>query len=179
MPVSMDWTWPLHLAAMVVFGLMLLQGPLMLGRAFLNRGALIQRMRESTGRSRQLRVTVFSSVPRWLIVACAVMFLYAMINFALSVMKMSDGSPVEKDGKFFLERRGKQVREIDRAEFRRREALEVRAFSGHWMIFSLLPAVYFFCVHGRVRELVAGEEKLAGEIVDEKVTEANPPLAPP
>jgi hypothetical protein len=155
-PISMHWTWPLHLAAMVVFGLMFLQGPLLVGCALVNRGSFMQRLRDSQNRNRQMRAAVFSSVPRYLIVACIAMFAYAFINFGLFATKMSDGSPAEKNGKYFLEQHGKQIREIDQAEFRRLEALEVRGFSGHWMLFSLVPAIYFFCVHGKVREFVGG-----------------------
>jgi hypothetical protein len=178
-PVSMHWTWPLHLAAMVVFGLMCLQGPLLVGRALVNRGSFMQRLRESQNRDRKMRAAVFSSVPRYLIVACIAIFVYAMINLALFATKISDGSPVEKNGKFFLEQHGKQIREIDQAEFRRLEALEVRGFSGHWMLFSLVPAVYFFCVHAKVREFVGGEAQRDNVDADKRISESNPPLTPP
>jgi hypothetical protein len=186
-PVSMHWTWPLHLAALVVFGLMFWQGPLLFGRAVVNRGSFMQRLRESQNRNRQMREAVFSFMPRYLIVACIAMLAYAIINIVLFATKMSDGSPEEKNGKYFLEQHGKVIREIDQAEFRRLEALEARGFSGHWMIFSFVPAVYFFFVHGRVRELVGGVGIREREIVDRAVVEANPPsprqvpsdLAPP
>ena len=52
---------------------------------------------------------------------------------------------------FPLTNHGRIVREVNEEEFRDKQRLEVRGVSGHWMLFSALPTLYFLAVYPRVR----------------------------
>jgi hypothetical protein len=80
---------------------------------------------------------IFKYAPQWMQKACNVFGIYAFINFFLFMVLMSDGSPHEKDGRYFLQNHGHTIREITESEFHRYQAYIVRGFSGHWMIFSM------------------------------------------
>lgn len=53
------------------------------------------------------------------------------------------GSPVIRDGGYFLVNHGSVLRELTEQEFRRADGIEARFFSGHWMIFYGTAALYF------------------------------------
>ena len=76
-------------------------------------------------------------------------FIYAGINFMYSITLLSEGSPVIQDGNLVLLDHGHYVRELSEAEFFALKRAGVRAFSRHWLVFFLIPALYFRYVnHG-------------------------------
>ena len=76
-------------------------------------------------------------------------FIYAGINFMYSITLLSEGAPVIQDGNLVLLDHGRYVRELSEAEFFALKRAGVRAFSGHWLVFFLIPALYFRYVnHG-------------------------------
>ena len=79
---------------------------------------------------------LFEHAPRWMRRSLTVFGFYALINFALFMVLMREGSPSRRDGKYVLRNRGTVVREISQAEYHRRQGYVVRGFSGHWMLFS-------------------------------------------
>ncbi len=70
-------------------------------------------------------------------------FIYAGINFMYSVTLLSEGSPVIQDGNLVLLDHGRYVRELSESEFFELKRAGLRAFSGHWLVFFLVPALYF------------------------------------
>ena len=151
-PVSMAATWPLHLATMGVFAMMVFA--LVAEQKKQPRRpatGLFGRWREAQRSSKEFQSRLLGAVPGVLRVACVLVFLYAIVNFALFMFLMEGGSPGIKDGQPYLHHRGRKVRDLTMEEYRRLLAYEARGFSGHWMVFSLLPTVYFLSVHSRLR----------------------------
>jgi hypothetical protein len=135
--VSMGRVWPLHPATMAVVLIMVLflvgkQGP---------------RPRKNEFQSGPLAL-----VPRALRWACLGVFLYAILNFGLFFRLMEGGSPAVDHGTYSLRNRDRKIRDLTEPEYQRFLAYEVRGFSGHWMFFSLVPAIYFLVVYPRLRE---------------------------
>jgi hypothetical protein len=86
---------------------------------------------------------IFSALPGWARHLISVFFVYAIINLALFVFLSGRGVPSERDGKYALHSHGSVIRELSEEEYDRHKAYELRAFSGHWMVFYLIPALYF------------------------------------
>ncbi len=78
-------------------------------------------------------------------------FIYAGINFMFSVTLLSEGSPVIQEGNLVLLDHGRYVRDISEAEFYALKRAGLRAFSGHWLVFFLIPALYFKYVNHRTK----------------------------
>ena len=78
-------------------------------------------------------------------------FVYAGINFMYSVSLLSEGSPVIQDGNLVLLDYGHYVRELSEAEFFALKRAGVRAFSGHWLVFFFIPALYFRYVNHQTK----------------------------
>jgi hypothetical protein len=79
----------------------------------------------------------FHSAPGWLCTLTLVSFVYALVNFGVFAIVLTEGGRVhERDGKYFLQRGGNVLRELSEAEYHRQQAYVVRGFSGHWMLFA-------------------------------------------
>jgi hypothetical protein len=126
-PVSMQLTWPLHIAAIVVFS------------------SMIFSIRKTSPHAGPFRPwgSVPRHVPTAVILLCVALVVYSVVNFALFVERTKDGSPIEENGRYLLLRGGKESRELSREEYDQLSIYAVRGFSGHWMVFSLIPAIYF------------------------------------
>jgi hypothetical protein len=125
------WLWVLHLGALGVV--------LLLSLTFWPVLSPMQQYR-----------MFFAPLPihaRWAVVGC---FIYAILNFTLFFFSAAtfDGTPAIQDGQYVLLTHGPNgeqhvMRVITEEEYNWREARIFRAFSGHWMIFYLAPALYF------------------------------------
>src|SRR5262245_25121454 len=77
--------------------------------------------------------------PPWLCKLVAVFVFYAVFNFIFTLTCLLErGNPQRVDGEWVLMDHGKVIRKLTPEEYERREVYEVRAFSGHWMLFSSL-----------------------------------------
>ncbi|QXE84908.1 hypothetical protein KP003_10860 [Geomonas nitrogeniifigens] len=74
-------------------------------------------------------------------------FIYVLINFGTCMVGMEFGGPLVEDGKFLLKNHGKVIRALTELEYRKMKSYEMRLFSGHWVIFSYLPALFFTYVY--------------------------------
>jgi hypothetical protein len=161
--ISMGWVWPLHVAVIAVFAAMF----------FVARPARDKKQNEDgatgTWRQRVLRTvrTVFSnrgpsfgefwaSVLRWVpvpvIVLSVATLIYTFLNASVFLERAKSGSAVEENGNYFLKRSGQTVRNLDRNEFDLIRTYEVRGFSGHWMLFALIPTVFSIFVYPHLSE---------------------------
>jgi hypothetical protein len=89
-------------------------------------------------------------VPRWLWRVGGVFFVYVIASAAF-YGATHEGQANVVNGAYALTSHGKVVREVSEPEFRDAERLEVRGVSGHWMLFSAIPAAYFLVVYPRAR----------------------------
>ena len=86
---------------------------------------------------------VLASMPRWATSLAVLLMVYAVVNFFLSfVLSEGGANPDVWDGKYVLQSHGKLVRELSEREYHLQLAYQLRGFSGHWMIFYLLPALF-------------------------------------
>lgn len=83
---------------------------------------------------------------------CFAVVVYTAVNFAVFINLM-EGTPEVKNGRYYLHHHGQIIREITEVEYGRFRAYEVRGFSGHWMLFSLLPMVFFGYIVPEFRKL--------------------------
>ena len=115
------WVWVLHVGIFVAFiPMVLVQG---------------------WAPKNDFRNKMFASIPRWAGYALKFFCAYAAINFILFLMlSRGGGVPEVHDGKHVLQGKG-WVQELSEKEYEWQKAYAVRGFSGHWMIFYLLPAL--------------------------------------
>jgi hypothetical protein len=116
--------WVLHLGIFVVFIPMLFVQGLAPKKDFWNK--------------------IFAAMPRWARYTIKAFLAYAVINFALFFFLSKGGVPDERDGKYVLHNHGQVIRELSEHEYELQKAYVIRGFSGHWMIFYLLPALVFW-----------------------------------
>lgn len=117
------FVWALHIGIFVSFV------PMVLAQQSPRRGDFWQKL--------------MSRLPTWQRYAVKGLFAYTVINFALFFYLSSGATPQERDGKYVLLNHGTLIRELSADEYERQNAYIVRGFSGHWMIFYLVPALYF------------------------------------
>ncbi len=106
------------------------------------------RRHQATGRMPR---GVLGQVPAPVRAAAGAVFVYAILNFGLFIREMSRGSPMARDGRYYRADHGRIVGEIPEAEYRRLQAIEVRGFSGHWLVFYGAPAIFFGFVEGKAK----------------------------
>ncbi len=144
--LSMSNAWPLHLGAIVVFGAMVM---VLVAKKKGKRPARKTEESYLTWWSNAIyedqksMTEIIRSFPMTIRILCAGVFLYTLVNFALFIINSEGGGPFAENGKYFLKSHGRVVRELSEQEFYRFRAYELRGFSGHWILFSLIPTVYF------------------------------------
>ena len=70
-------------------------------------------------------------------------FLYVFVNFFIVLQNIKDGMAEIIDGKYVLNNKG-IITEITENIYYKRKFLEMRLFSGHWIIFSVFPTFYYY-----------------------------------
>jgi hypothetical protein len=116
-------------------------------------------VRDGMELARQGPSAVFRAATRgiraWQLVIVLGAFFYAGVNFFYVVGQTFDGEPTRiASNRFAIMNKGQVIREISSEEFTRRQRLDVRLSSGHWILFSVLPFLYFTATrkHGRDAE---------------------------
>lgn len=112
---------------------------------------LFGNLRAASRQSRDFQARVLSLVPPAARLLCVAIFAYAGVNFGLFLLQV-DGSTAQIDGQHYLHNHGVKIRDITVAEAQRHRRLVTRGFSGHWLLFSTLPAVYFYFVERSLRD---------------------------
>jgi hypothetical protein len=69
-------------------------------------------------------------------------FIYVGINFFLSTNKLQDGSPEIIDTHYALNNKG-EITFVEKKQYVEMLYYQLKAFSGHWILFSIIPLVYF------------------------------------
>ena len=110
-------------------------------------GAMISNLRSRARGPRFARFGIFDlipDVPTWGKLLFAAVFIYAGINFGWFFSAISGGTVEQRDdGHYVLSDHGRFIRELDEDGVRAFHAWEVRAFSGHILVFLVLPGLYF------------------------------------
>lgn len=142
-PISMDDTWPLHVWAMAAFALLIFDGIRFQRRARRREGESLFTFWSRSSRDGQRSFgRLVEMMPLPVVVVVVALVAYTFINFFAFGLGVR-GTAAEEDGRYYLHDHGTRLRDLSRAEYVRYRALEVRGFSGHWMLFSAIPTVYF------------------------------------
>lgn len=87
---------------------------------------------------------LFGLLPLWGQASILIFGLYAMINFYLVIGNIQPGSLDVLDGQYILRQDGQVVQELTANEYHLQQTYRARVASGHWMIFYLMPALFFW-----------------------------------
>ncbi len=122
--------------------------------------AMVARLRRAGAPTRpwgRLRIydwrALASPVPepmRWLTFA---LVLYVLVNFLLSLALAGSVTATASGGRFYLSPPGAEPREVSGEEYDAHHRVTARLFSGHLLLFYLVPLVYFRFVDPRLAEL--------------------------
>ena len=138
--ISMSFVWPLHVLTLAVCGAMAYTA----NKVF----ALQSTPKKSMKLSDQLKFGLRIVKSTWpMILLCLASVFYTADNFGRCMKLMRSGLTTQKDGKYYLESHGVKIREINKNEYNRFCTNETRAFSGHWMLFSLISVTFFFFIY--------------------------------
>ena len=84
-----------------------------------------------------------SRIPLALRVILLVVMAYTAYNFSLFIQRSENGLPEKVGSSYVVKNKGRIVRPSNEAEYRQGQKWLVRGFSGHWILFSLLPVLFF------------------------------------
>lgn len=70
-------------------------------------------------------------------------FVYAFINFFVTFQYIANGIAEIINEKYVLNNHG-EITEITKEIYGKQKIYEIRLFSGHWMLFSIIPMFYFY-----------------------------------
>lgn len=93
---------------------------------------------------RSLAVFRLVPIPVW--AAAPVVFSYFMFSFFVVLGALRDGQPRESAGRLYLDYKGRFVRDLTPEEYQRLSAIETRLATGHAIIFTAVPALFFLCI---------------------------------
>lgn len=142
-PLALDWAKWMHFAVFACF------------LAMAAHGAALQRAIRRRVRDEEAVEPWFEAqVPRWVWGVGGPFFVYVLAS-AVFYFATHEGQAHVVDGKFALTSHGRVIREVSEPEFRDAQRLEVRGVSGHWMLFTAIPAAYFLVISPRARAALA------------------------
>lgn len=90
---------------------------------------------------------IFKETPTWMAIIAGAGFIYAFINFMLSMFSQQ-GTPSIQDGQFILQNHGKLIKNLTEQEYHHYKANEIRGFSGHWVLFYGIATALLFKYSG-------------------------------
>jgi hypothetical protein len=87
-----------------------------------------------------------SSKKYWISVFLLAFFLmsYVAFNFIACAIELRFASPAIWSGEYVLQSHGSLVKKLTLSEYTHYQYIEARLFSGHWLIFSFVPMVFYF-----------------------------------
>ena len=154
LPLSMAYTWPLHLVAMGVFAAMIISYS-RFHKAELQRMGVLPlkkgRLKVIRVKQSEVQARMMALIPLPIKLLCLAALLYTAFNFLYFLSQTQGGTPTFEDGVYLLEHRGEFIRNLTQAEYQALLTNQVRGFSGHWMLFTLVPFIYFKMVHPKMK----------------------------
>ncbi|ANM30002.1 hypothetical protein ABI59_11115 [Acidobacteria bacterium Mor1] len=127
-PPFLGWAWPLHVATFVPFGAMIFALPTRLSLSARKEGEgwLAWNARRQLD-SQAAYIRLVALVPPMVTVLAGMLTAYVFVAFFANLGLMATPDEAAQD------------------------QIGIRLFSGHWMIFSMMPAIYFMFVEPRAR----------------------------
>lgn len=122
---KLPWVWGLHV---LIFPLAI---------------PMILRLRARGLEGRDFWKSFFAPTPKWVKYFVYALGAYTLINFLLFLYLVKGGSPDIRDGQYVLHNHGKIIRELTAEEYATYKAYVLRGFSGHWLYFYFVSAVFY------------------------------------
>ena len=127
---SMDWTWPLHVAVVLLFVVLAFQAQKLAPSVFRPQSILTLRMDPSVRMSLQ-------SVPRVMKAMFALTMVYFILIFVATFFTFPGGTVEDIGGQHRLVSHGQIIRLLPQSEYTGFQNHLVRSFSALWIYFSL------------------------------------------
>jgi hypothetical protein len=108
-------------------------------------GAFLLAFRQRFGEWPRTRRHFLSAFPGWARVLIGLAFAYAAVNF-MYLLAEQHGLPQVRDGQLVLIDHGKFIKTLTQDEYDLARNHGTRLFSGHWIVFYLIPTLYFLVV---------------------------------
>ncbi|MFN7995126.1 MAG: hypothetical protein U0Q18_16075 [Bryobacteraceae bacterium] len=113
--------WLLHFGAILIFGAFVL-----------------------SARTRQIKLAnILDRLPAWVLALFGITVAYVVVNSFFSLHISGDGSAEKSGGQYVLMTHGRLLAYLTEKEFHTHRAAELRFFSGGWLLFYAMPAIYF------------------------------------
>jgi hypothetical protein len=85
---------------------------------------------------------IVSGFPLWARVVVVAAFAYAVVNVLLFAV-LYNGNADILNGEYVLSSHGRVLAHLTEAQYHLHKAIEIRGFSALWLLFYLLPCLYF------------------------------------
>jgi len=128
---DLPFIWVLHLVVFVVFIPAVLE---------------LKKNKELNKRMNPIKQfkTMVKFFPKPLVILTAFFLFYTLFNFLFSMSLLQGGGPNIINGEYVLSNHGKILRTLTEVEYYKFQAHELRAFSGHWMLFFSVSITILF-----------------------------------
>jgi hypothetical protein len=146
---TMDNVWVMHVAVLVVFGVMIFIAKKFKNEKKREQGQkYVDWFRDNLNSQLMGRNNLMiNAIPGRLFFLGIVTVIYVFANFINCMIGMEFGGPHIENGQYLLKNHGNIIRVLSETEFIKMKAYELRLFSGHWLIFSYVPTLFFSYVY--------------------------------
>lgn len=118
-------------------------------------GTFLNSMTQEQARAQRVFANALAEIPLGVKVLAGAMLVYCFVNFFLCMELTSEGQTRMSDSGPLLEYHGEFVRSLTPDEYWQFASYETRGWSGHCIIFSMIPAVYFWFVSAKQEQRVS------------------------
>ena len=87
--------------------------------------------------------SIFPNTSYKIAIILLLIIIYVFINIYFSFNKLIDGMPEIINGTYVLNNKG-DIIEINKQQYVELRYTMLKLFSGHWILFSIIPLIYFF-----------------------------------
>jgi hypothetical protein len=150
--MSMSSTWYIHVLLFIPFGYMVVRSSLHQNHSLIkDENTSFDKFEKTTSRIIRKYKQIPAIIRPIILFIGIALVLYLPFNFFIGMAHLGHGGPDYSDGRYFLSSQGKYVRDLTKEEYIQYQAYEVRLFSGHWMLFTGIPLIYFSFVDRKVQ----------------------------
>ncbi|HLP11098.1 MAG TPA: hypothetical protein VK177_04140 [Flavobacteriales bacterium] len=94
---------------------------------------------------------IFKGAPLWMQLLVGASLFYSALNFIV-LLQLYPGSAEIQNGHYVLMEKGETIKHITEAEYHYYNAIQLRIFSGHWLIFYGVSTAAFYRYSGLIKQ---------------------------
>lgn len=106
----------------------------------------------------EFRAFVLGCLPKPIRIVLVMLLLYTLMWFVVRAAVVPYGSPVARDGRYFMANHGKRIRDISREEYERFRWYRRCGSSCSTTLFACVPMLFFLAVYPQLRKQAAGAQ---------------------